>query len=310
MSLAATSQAVAEQIRIASWNVANLHHEIGVPLRRGAAARSAEDFAVLKQYAEQLAADVIALQEVGSPAAVARLFPPEMYQIHLSGRYYKDQASGANSDRIYTAYAIRNTPALKVLQIRDIPALGVTHRHANAPDRPTRYGLELRLQLNQSRFWLLNVHLKSACHVGALKPARTPHCATLAAQLPELEQWLDARVTRGQAAMILGDFNRRFDVYGKRDHLWSALDDGEPHGLALKRLPFEQLSQCWRERPSLHHKSFIDFFVFEMQTWRWVVPNSFKQWLYEPDHVILAERLSDHCPLTVDLEIADQSAVE
>jgi hypothetical protein len=45
---------------------------------------------------------------------------------------------------------------------------------------------------------------------------------------------------------VPGDFNRAFDVHGQGDHLWQEIDDGDPAGLDLWRLPFRQESECWR----------------------------------------------------------------
>jgi hypothetical protein len=62
-------------LRIGTWNIANLHHEDDVPLRPGAQARDAEDFARLGAYAASLDLDIVALQEIGSTRALARIFP-------------------------------------------------------------------------------------------------------------------------------------------------------------------------------------------------------------------------------------------
>jgi hypothetical protein len=44
---AGTLSATAEEtIRVATWNIANLHHVVGEALRPGAAARSEEDYAI------------------------------------------------------------------------------------------------------------------------------------------------------------------------------------------------------------------------------------------------------------------------
>jgi len=61
--------------RIGTWNIANLHHESGVALRDGSVARDDVDFDRLAAFAADLDLDIIALQEIGSPAAAARIFP-------------------------------------------------------------------------------------------------------------------------------------------------------------------------------------------------------------------------------------------
>ena len=96
-----------EILRIATWNLNNLHDEIGVPLRDRAPSRSRDDFALLRKYAKRLNADVIALQEVNGPKAARHVFPEAQYDLYFSGRYVEDQETGRESDRIYTGVAIR-----------------------------------------------------------------------------------------------------------------------------------------------------------------------------------------------------------
>jgi exonuclease III len=63
------SGAAAESIKIATWNMNNLHHVLGESLRDRAPARSEEDYELLRKYRDRLGADVIALQEVNGPKA-------------------------------------------------------------------------------------------------------------------------------------------------------------------------------------------------------------------------------------------------
>jgi 5'-nucleotidase (lipoprotein e(P4) family) len=58
-------------IRVVTWNMNNLHSVIGEPLRDGAPVRSAQDYEILKKYADRLDADIIAVQRV-QPVARAR----------------------------------------------------------------------------------------------------------------------------------------------------------------------------------------------------------------------------------------------
>jgi hypothetical protein len=70
----ATAEAAA--IKIATWNLNNLHHVIGEPLRDRAPARSQQDYATLREYRDRIGADIYALQEVNGPKAAALVFPP------------------------------------------------------------------------------------------------------------------------------------------------------------------------------------------------------------------------------------------
>ncbi len=72
LALSWVSPAAAEQIRIVSWNLANLAEGPGIDLR--GYTRSREDFDQLLFVISKLQPDIVALQELGSaPAAEAIL---------------------------------------------------------------------------------------------------------------------------------------------------------------------------------------------------------------------------------------------
>jgi hypothetical protein len=72
-----SASAEATTIKVATWNLNNLHHVVGEPLRDRAPARSAEDYATLREYRDRVGADIYALQEVNGPRAAALVFPPD-----------------------------------------------------------------------------------------------------------------------------------------------------------------------------------------------------------------------------------------
>ena len=78
----------AAEIKIASWNIYWLTSED--PDHHG---RKANDYARLAAYANDLDADVIALQEVDT-GFVRRVFPPQQYRIELSHRRDTRQRTG------------------------------------------------------------------------------------------------------------------------------------------------------------------------------------------------------------------------
>ena len=76
---------------------------------------------------------------------------------------------------------------------------------------------------------LLSVHLKSFCHQNDLdnvSPTSNTDCGKLKQQIPILEGWIEERAQEGVALVVLGDFNRRFNIAG--DDMWADLDDGGP----------------------------------------------------------------------------------
>ena len=280
----------AGRIRIASWNLNRLHWRTNGALWRGAVVRESEDYEDLARYARNLDADIIAFQEVNGPRAAARVFRSRDYDLHFSGRY------DSRYDDIYNGFAVRKGRFDRVIK-RDHPALG------GAPsDRyPLRWGVDLTVFRDGERLRLLNVHLKSRCFAKSLDPPRDRHCRKLARQIEPLESWIDERWREGVPFVVLGDFNRAFDRHGPRDHLWSALDDGDPRGLELHRLPAGNPPACWRGT-SRYHRHPIDFFVFGARAWRRVDAASFRQLVWTDADADPHRGLpSDHCPIAVDL---------
>jgi endonuclease/exonuclease/phosphatase family metal-dependent hydrolase len=204
------------------WNLNNLHHVLGEPLRSGAPARTEADYELLRMYRDRLDADVIALQEVNGPKAASLVFPPEQYDLYFSARYIEDLLTGKatdpdpeqRSDRIYTGFAVRRG-VFDAVSKRDVPSLGVIH---SADGRPVRWGTEILLEKDGQLLRVLSVHLKSGCHGGSLENTTNPDCLTLAAQCAPLEAWIDTAAEQLVPFAILGDFNRRFDRFGQNDH--------------------------------------------------------------------------------------------
>ena len=309
------------RLRLATWNIGNLYHRDGIALRPGAQAREAADFAALRAYAKALDADVIALQEINSPEAANRIFPRAVYDVVVDGRRAKDLADGRRppaeggegafeTDGIYTAFAFRRG-AVEIVEIADVPALGVVHGEREGVPRRTRWGLSVLLRVGGKTLRLLNVHLKSACHTGRLRTSsRRDDCVTLARQVPILEAWID-RHALTTPVIVLGDMNRKIERYREDDDLWREIDDGTPSDLdRLPERPAKQpyrdwLDKSWKGCPTFHGKDYgpIDYFFYDEKAAAFVVPASYRHVRYKPEDVEEhGEGLSDHCPATLDLE--------
>jgi len=102
--------------------------------------------------------------------------------------------------------------------------------------------------------------------------------------------------------VVLGDFNRRIDLFGARDHLWQEIDDGVPAGLDLFRFPFREESKCWAGTRR-HYPEPIDFIVLDARAHQLLVPDSFREFDYPPGQRDLKRGTpSDHCPIALRLE--------
>ena len=187
LAAALMSTAASAEIRVASWNLNNLHHQLDEPLRPGAPARTEADIEILRKYRDRADADIFALQEVNGPKAAQLVFPTEQWDLFFSGRYADDLITGRESDRIYTGFAVRRG-VFDAVSKRDVPEISVRHTDG----RPTRWGTEILVEKEGDLLRLMSVHLKSGCHGGSLEPATTPDCVTLAAQRAPLESWIDA----------------------------------------------------------------------------------------------------------------------
>ena len=71
------------ELKLATWNLEWLttsDRELPADVHP----KQPEDIDLLRRYAAELDADVIAVQEVDGPAVAARVFPPDKYSIHMS----------------------------------------------------------------------------------------------------------------------------------------------------------------------------------------------------------------------------------
>jgi endonuclease/exonuclease/phosphatase family metal-dependent hydrolase len=271
----AHADALPRRLKVASWNLEWLHRNDGA----GPVKRVEADYARLRGYAERLAADVIALQEVDGEEAAARVFDPEKYELHMA----------AQSDPQRTGFAIRR--GLSVTPHPDYTALDVGQ---------VRVGVDITVHYAGGPLRLLSVHLKSACFSDPLTSDKRD-CKKLAAQVPVLEAWIDARSAEGVPAIVLGDFNRRFFA-GKDEPFWRDLDDAEPP-LSDLWAPTEGIrSICWNGA----YPDFIDHLVLNKSATALALADSFVQQQYDPSDSVYKRVLSDHCPLAITLtEVAE-----
>ena len=311
----------AAELTVATWNIANLHHETGVPLRDGSAARSDIDYERLQGIGAGLGADIIALQEIGSLKAAARVFPPSEWHLYISDRYQPgDEDKPAAERDIFTGFAVRKSAYPTAPAVTTLSALSISHlaiRDGEATDRPTRAGLVMALDFDGTPVRLLNVHLKSFCHSNSLspiydetragKPQRVRYdCRTLKAQLGILENWVEQQKQLGHAVILAGDFNRRMnrEFPNGAEHFWADLNDGKPEGVELAKFPEGEDAVCWTKH-SGRHPEIIDFVVVDSELLEGSSVEAMKVGLgfdEAPEYQGKEnQKLSDHCPSKVKI---------
>ena len=159
-------------------------------------------------------------------------------------------------------------------------------------DGSLRYGTRIDLTHNGQTIQLLSVHLKSGCFENA---STSSACETLLAQVPVLEGWIDAAAEGPRPFIVLGDFNRRVTQPG--DRVWADLDGGETANADLTTLTQEMPVSC-RDNT---FTEFIDHLVVDPRVLPWVDRTSFRQVTYRQADKAVWDRLSDHCPVVVEL---------
>ncbi|MFZ9479019.1 MAG: endonuclease/exonuclease/phosphatase family protein [Steroidobacteraceae bacterium] len=246
--------------------------------------RSTADFRALERYARLLDADVVALQEVDGERAARLVFPDHEFCF--------TQREGVQNN----GFALRRGLAHRCGE--DWSSLSLNGR--------VRSGAELILFPGTAQeIRLLSVHLKSGCPRRPLDDPRDA-CETLAKQVPELERWIDTQAAAGRRYAILGDFNHDLlmargparNDQGQLRNLWAEIDDGEPAGARLVNVAAGQsFVNC---SAGQNYTSYIDHVVLGESLAEWRLSGSFIRLTYDTRDA-LQRKLSDHCPVGVDL---------
>jgi endonuclease/exonuclease/phosphatase family metal-dependent hydrolase len=265
--------ALSAELKIATWNLDWLTTRSagarGLPA--DVTPRSEEDFARLAQYAAELNADVVAIEEVDGFPAASKVFARDHYSIHMT------------SDHVIQRVGIAVRRGLSYDFNPDVTALSTNH---------LRSGADITLHLGGSDLRVLAVHLKTGCPHQPLPTTHDRACLELRDQVSVVAEWIAARKQDGMAFIVLGDFNRRMDG---RDALLSELRRAAP----LVRATEGRSSPCWGA------ENFIDHILAGGAATVWMRPDTLRVLTYRETDRSMKDRLSDHCPVSVRFDVPD-----
>lgn len=272
--------AAATELKIATWNIAWLTTKpVGHPdLPRNLRPRTQDDFVRLRAYAERLAADVVALQEVDGPLAAARVFDATRYDFHFP----------AETDTQRAGFAWRR--GLNVTRNPDLMALDL------APNArfSLRRGADITVRDGDAPpIRLLSVHLDGGCAWDPIRQPNSRDCQNLGRQADILRDWIAARRQDGVAFAILGDFNRRME---RNDEFIAMLTEAAPLTRATQGFSNPCTTSGGGSRP------FIDHILLGGPARDWMVRDSFRVMVFTERDTAIRERLSDHCPVSVRID--------
>ena len=265
----------ARELKVATWNLdwLTLRRNGDPILPDDVHPKTAADRARLRDYAALLDADVVALEEVDGPEAVADIFPPDRYRLFFT------------RDKVVQRVGFAVRRELDVVQNPDLTALDVqpTARF------PLRSGADITLRTADGALRFLAVHLKTGCQRDPLASVKR-ECATLRAQSAPLDAWIAERRRDGTPFVVLGDFNREMDG---PDDLFAGMSAAAP----LLRATAGQGSPCWTG------SSFIDHIMAGGAARGWMDPATLRVLRYRETDPAEHDHLSDHCPVSVRLHI-------
>jgi endonuclease/exonuclease/phosphatase family metal-dependent hydrolase len=236
--------------------------------------RDSADIARLAAYARELDADIVAFQEVENEAIARKVFTG--YRICM--------ADGAGVQHV--GFAVRAHllhrcgPALESLSMNGRSRKAMSMQLTPARGAPIE---------------MLVVHLKSGCASDPLD-SQLAACRMLAQQAGLLGDWIAMQSGRAASFIVLGDFNRASPESGD-DAFWQQVQTG-PVELVATELPFRN---CFAGQPWTR---FIDHLLVSAPLLPRLVRGSPRHLGYRSADVV-RYRLSDHCPVSISLNMAE-----
>jgi len=272
----------AGRLRVATWNLENLHAKDGESTFSGSdpsVKRFAIDYMRIRCYIRMFDPDILAVQEVDGPEALSRVVDTDVYNLHVSARPKAGDLNGKQN----TGFAYK--AGLNV-QVRD------DFEDLDVSNGTLRRGTRIDVSQGGHTLRLMSVHLKSGCFSNGSNGSA---CQKLFQQLPILEGWIDDAAAGPDPFIVMGDFNRRLNMPG--DNVWAELDDAQPPDADLTAVTEDRPISCRDNQ----FTTFIDHIVFDLRAIAFVDRSSFRQMTFRQADRDNWDRISDHCPVIVEL---------
>lgn len=256
-----TEVEASQKVKIATWNIQHL----GSGEHDRTAKENEGDLERLRQYADELDADVIAVQEVTDPSLLKRIYPRDSHHIECE-----------NGERyLLVCVVVRKNVGIQYTRHSDLASLDVTGG--------LRSGVDITLELgNDKALRLLAVHLKSGCFEGPVFTVdASAECEELGYQINSLERWIDDTASEETPFLVIGDFNRRLNQYEgeKADVVWKELDDGNPKNADLENVTEGREPKCWGGE----YEEFIDHILVGRRASNLVESETFREIVYDKE---------------------------
>ena len=239
------------------------------------------DYLRLKCYVRLLDPDILAVQEVDGEDALQRIVDTDVYHIHVSKRPKTNLLNGKQN----TGFAYKK--GLDVVEQPDFIGLDVSTGHL-------RYGTRIDLTHNGQTLLLMSVHLKTGCFENSHGTSGR-HCTKLFSQVLILEDWIDDAAAGPNPFIVLGDFNRRFNL--PNDSVWTKLDDSQPPNADLTTVTEGMTTNCRYNK----YPEFIDHIVFDKRGIEFVDRSSFRHVSFRQEDEPVWDKISDHCPVVIEM---------
>lgn len=266
---------------VATYNAMNLTGRHGVGLFPDRSfARSERDFLAIKKYLLATGADVILLQEVSDPKALAEVLPSR-YSYILDPRYKAGEAG-----QIHTAIAF-DGKRVRLTGTSIIPT-GIEYTEGEVLVR-VRDTLGVQLHTSLGPVWLFSTHLKSSCgQKGLSLGAEHNPCVILEKQMHIIARHINEIRENGGAVIVGGDFNRRGQPDYELDAYLSILQPKKAKPLLAKTASRTCSTFEGKDRAP------IDFmFAYGMDA----MSIGVSELTFHESDIDAGFKLSDHCPV-------------